>query len=459
MALEQAGVPFEDWRPGASRGRFVLFDGRTGRPPALSAGQTALDIGDLALAAERLLDESAAPHTWTVGALTLREHMSKVARRQVRTAILSMLQQAIEQAGGVWAAVSPYPFPFQSAFNLRADHDEWQPDDLAAFLASVEGWEHAVSHYVCGSAFERRLEGLAALKGFHVGSHGYWHHTYADLRQNHANIARGIDVLRRAGLNPVGFVAPHGRFHRNLLEAVERLGITHSSEFSLAWDELPFFPAGSNVLQIPVHPVCLGLFLEAVRDQPDHARTAAADEAATYFRSEVVRKHRRGEPIFLYCHPDGRWGRYPGVVRAILESVAELPFVWPTSLAEFERWWRERLKARIEVHSDGDDLAVVVRSRPAGYPLGVEIWRQARVAVVPAEEPVTWIRLGSLAWQNRGSKDGVLPVRVDGPHGLRQRIAQFLDWERATPISEIDASTVRGWMKRTLRQIRRQGPE
>src|SRR5207244_3181934 len=108
---------------------------------------------------------------------------------------------------------------------------------------------------VCGSTHESQPEALARLRGGDVGSHGYWHHTYADADDNLRNVARGIEVLRAAGIEPSGFVAPHGRFNGGLLDALQRLGVTHSSEFALAYDDWPFFPRGSSLLQIPVHPV------------------------------------------------------------------------------------------------------------------------------------------------------------------------------------------------------------
>ncbi len=77
------------------------------------------------------------------------------------------------------------------------------------------------------------------LRGFDVGSHGYRHHTYHFAKDNLANVRRGIGVLRQAGLEPSGYAAPHGRFNRGLLAGLEELGVTHSSEFALAYDELP----------------------------------------------------------------------------------------------------------------------------------------------------------------------------------------------------------------------------
>ena len=58
----------------------------------------------------------------------------------------------------------------------------------------------------------------------------------------------------------------------------------------------------------------------------DHERTAAAesavDAAVEYFRDVSLAKYALGEPIFLYCHPDGRLGRYPRVLHETLSTVA-----------------------------------------------------------------------------------------------------------------------------------------
>ena len=62
-----------------------------------------------------------------------------------------------------------------------------------------------------------------------------------------------FDVLDASTLDDAGLKA-----------ALEKLQVGHSSEFGLAYDDLPFWPRQSSVLQVPVHPVSLGIFLNAV---------------------------------------------------------------------------------------------------------------------------------------------------------------------------------------------------
>ena len=99
--------------------------------------------------------------------------------------------------------VGPYPHPYRSAFNFRFDHDEFVATDFDAVLA-VLAVGRTPPATVCGSTHEDQREALARLRGMDVGSHGYWHHTYVHAADNLRNIARGIDVLRAAGIEPSG---------------------------------------------------------------------------------------------------------------------------------------------------------------------------------------------------------------------------------------------------------------
>jgi hypothetical protein len=462
-ALEQEGVPFAEphgGREGRPAGRFVLFDSRR-QTPRLDRDQVAIDVDHLRRGRtydpfEALADEQAACFEWQVGPLSVRETVARVDRAAVRNRLLSDLRTLIESAGGVWMRLSPYPHPYQTAFNFRLDHDQYDEHDFAATLAAVEGYEHAISHYVCAATHARHGDALARLKGAHVGSHGWWHHTYREQSDNLTNIRRGLDSLRACGLDPVGFAAPHGRFHRNLLAALEELSVTHSSEFGLAYDELPFFPPESNVLQIPIHPICLGLCLDAARRRPGRpiSDAEAVESTLEHWRSTAADKHRAGEPIFLYGHPDGRVGRFPHLLRELLDMVSRLPATWCTTLAAFEDWWRARGAVRLEVVRSDHQIEVTARGLPSGYRCALEYHRGQETATVELESQKASFSVMGLAWQRQRA---LRPIRAAGlrcPMGLRAGVKWYLDWEKVTPIDQIDAQSWRGWAKRTLRRMR-----
>ncbi len=468
-ALGQEGIPARVYRPGPAQGRFLLFDSRRSPTLRVGPGQVTIDVAALRELHredpfEALEDLRADRFQWHIGGLALHEEIARVDKRILRRTILDGLRDLVEKHGGVWLRVGAFPFPYRSAFNFRIDYDDYEPRDFESTLSACTGFEEATSHFVCPSGFAGAEDALRRLDGLDVGSHGFWHHTYRTAEENLHNLRRGIEALAEAGLQARGFVAPHGRFNLGLLAAMEALGIPFSSEFALAYDELPFTPAGARVLQIPIHPVCLGLFLDAVaRRCPGGGRRAvelgetAADAAIAYFRDLVQTRYRTGEPALLYGHPTGRVGRYPRVLRAVFDAAAGYSGMWKTSLAEIHRWWKVRSNVQLTVARRGDDYDVTAVHKPAGYRVAVELWRGAHVAVLPLDRAKVRVSPAALAFEKRTAPSGVRPVRIDRPEGLRSRLRRLLDWERVTPVGEIPTTPVRNWAKRTLRQLWKDG--
>jgi hypothetical protein len=459
QALAQEGVPIDDQRSGRA-GKFVLFDARRSRP-LVDDGQVALDVDLLRLSRARdplaaLADERAACYEWQIGGLAVRETVARVDRAAVRRRLLDDLRILIEAAGGLWLRVSPYPQPYRTAFNFRLDHDDYDPQDFDATLEAIAGYEHAVSHYVCAATHARCPAALARLRDSHVGSHGWWHHTYREAADNLLNVRRGIDSLRAMGIDPIGFAAPHGRFNAGLLSALEDLGVTHSSEFGLAYDDLPFFPRQSEVLQIPVHPICLGVCLDAARRSPGRAATdeQAAETTLEHWRGVAAQKRAMREPIFLYGHPDGRIGRFPRLLGDLLHEVGQMPDVWLTTLAAFESWWRERSKIKVTAWRSDRGIEIKAAGLPANCRATLEYVRGDRVAPLDLGRPAGSFSDDALSWQPRHELRSFRISPTCLPRGLRAGLRSYLDWERVTPVEEIGVHTWRGWAKRTLRRMR-----
>lgn len=464
LALGQEGVPWRDSRPGPVEGRFVLFDSRTRTRPRLQEGQVPLDIHPLRAdwaddPFEALADSHDRLQGWQIGQFQLSERVARFDKGNIRRKLVQGLRELLERAGGIWMRIAPFPLPYRTAFNFRLDHDAFDASDFEAMMEALAGNEGATSHYINASAYESAPEALARLRGLDVGSHGYWHHTYQTARENHRNIGRGIEVLRRAGIEPSGFTAPHGRFNSGLLSALVDLGITHSSDFGLAYDDLPGFVGTSDLVQIPVHPICLGLFLEAAGRQHDSGgqpSIAAAVQATLEHFEHVVRMHdHMREPIFLYGHPDGRLGRYPEVLRHVLAIVGGLEGVWKTTFTEVNRWWRARASLRWRVTRAGDRLVISAECPAPPYDLAIEYWRGVHVAVLPFDQPEIRLAPWSLLYTPRIAQPVLHPVRIDRAEGLRGWVRRVIDWERVTPIDQIPCGDWRNLTKRTLRTLLR----
>ena len=470
QALQQEGVPFRSWQTGEETTRFVLFDSRCAPRPPLSAGQEAIDVDRFRRGAESdpfqtLIESQAARHRWQLGPWEVSEEIAVANRRAVRKRLLLRLRHELERRGGVWLTVGYFPFPYRSAFNFRFDHDNYHPADFDRTLAAIDGWEDATSHYVCASTHVEHADALRRLAGMHVGGHGYWHHTYRNREDNEQNLRRGLDVLRAAGLEPIGFVSPHGRHNPGLQAALDGLRIEHSSEFALAYDDVPFFPVRSGVLQVPIHPICLGVVMEAAlaafKQEPRADDTSSVDYAAAvevtlaHFQHVARQKYEAGEPIFLDGHPDGRVGRYPELLRETLATVATFSAVWKTTLAEFARWWRKRLAIRLQLQRVGETLVVTGQMPPGNCRATLHLSRGELVASLPWDGREMRLQTSALAYQRRPAKvAGFQPVRTDGPQPLKAALLRYLDWERVTPVGEIRVRDLRSLVKKTLRLIK-----
>lgn len=468
VMLAQEGVPTAPFQPGRTNGTFVLFDSRARHPhPQLALRQQAIDIDELRRTLARgghapdpfapIASAGTVRAAWQVGGRQASEEVAAVDRRKIREQIIAMLRCRIAERGGIWLRLARFPAPYRTAANFRFDHDDFIAADFDRALAAIAGHESMTTHFVCGATHEPHRDALLRLVGLDVGSHGYRHHTYRTFAENLANIERGIAVLGDCGIEASGFAAPHGRYNAGLAAAMNALGITHSSEFSLAYDDLPFLPQGSETLQLPIHPFCLGIMLEAVapHEVGDEAvRRRVVEATIEHFRSTALELYAARMPIFFYGHPDGRVGRYPELLRRVLAAIEELPDVWRTTMTEIQRWWRARQRIGIEVTTDGDGWQIEAERLPCNFAAALEVCDGERTATVALDRARLRIARGALRFTADEPYRVPTPQPIAAPFDLRAIVRRVLDWERVTPIDEIDSTSMAGLMKKTLRRIR-----
>ena len=144
----------------------------------------------------------------------------------------------------------------------------------------------------------------------------------------------------------MGFAGPHGRWDPSLDDTLEDLGYLYSSDFQLGYDDFPFYPwkgtRFSSVLQIPIHPVCEGLFLEAGVDDPR--------VIGDYLREIVLSKIDAEELAIVYGHPERRLGRMPEVLAMLVPGDRS-----------------EALGLAHHALGAGEMVAMAVRSKVAGH--------------------------------------------------------------------------------------------
>lgn len=466
LVLAQEGVAhrvIRDPHPLAFRGgRFVLFDGRRVAASTVRArlahDQVAIDVdrarrGEPVDPFRALVDHRAVNAQWEVGGTTLTERVARYDKALIRRRVVDRLRHAVNAAGGLWARLAAYPFPYRSAFNFRADLDETCVDDYARFARARRRLEDCCTHFVSTKAYGDVPAVLQDLHRFDTQSHGHYHVIYRDPEANRRNLTRADVLLRDSGFEPAGFAAPHGRWNVGLDRVLEGLGYAYSSDFQIGYDDLPFFPwcgdRFSTVLQVPIHPVSEGLFFDAGVSRG----RAVADHLVRVVRGKIA----AGEPAFVYGHPERRLGRHPEVLAALADAVAGAPLLWRVTLTEFALWWRWRAGQRWGVVARGGGrFEVQFDEWSSDHPLSLEVVRGRHVSTLPLTGPRTTIGLDDLAYERRETRvDLPLPTAVARPASWKSAVRRAIDWETVTPLEELPAHTLAARVKKGLRWWRR----
>ncbi len=463
LALAQEGIPYRIVsadEPDSSRaGRFVLFDGRSESrqriEARLCAGQVGIDIDVLRQDQSTdpfraLVDLKSTRMAWTVNDKSLVERVSRRDKGSIRRRLMSKLRLLVQTQGGLWARLSPYPHPYRSAFNLRVDLDERNPTDYALFASARKPIEDCTTHFVSTAAYGQLPAVLADLKGLDTQSHGHHHVVSSDQDFNRINLRRAHEILTNAEIRVSGYTAPHGRWNRGLDGVLDELGYNYSSDFGLGYDDLPFFPwlgeRFSSVLQVPVHPICEGLFLDA--------GISNAEDIAYHFESMVRAKIHAREPAFVYGHPERRLARMPEVLRALSRSILNESLVWRTTMTAFAEWWRWRSTRRWSVDDLGEgQFQARFEDWDPRYPLAIEIAAGDHVASVPVRRSRLQFDRESLVFERWETEAAAPPPRrVPRAGDWKSRLRESLDWETVTPCAELPTSTIQARVKKGLRR-------
>lgn len=275
----------------------------------------------------------------------------------------------------------------RGVIGFRVDSDYGTRRDVVSLRDALHGAGAATTWFVHVEAHIGWLDLFRSFDGDEIALHCMRHQTYRTFEENRANLSAGLEALRRAGFDPHGFAAPNGIWNVELANAVEDLGFAYASEFSIGYDDLPFRPwlasRFSNVLQVPVHPVCLGSFIRA---------RASDDDVRRYFSDVVDRGGARREPVFLYGHPGH--GRFDLLADEIEHALAL--GLTPMTMGAFASWWRRRSGVVFEATIDATTLAV--RWKGGSEDVGLELERDGQLCVIgggSAEhnlDTVTWRR-------------------------------------------------------------------
>jgi len=273
------------------------------------------------------------------------ERVSLVSKGEVRHLLHRALEYLHHVRGLPYARLWPFPAGKRNLFAFRIDTDGAPKMDIERLHELASQYHISLSWYLDVKSHEQWLSHFGRFEKDEIGVHCYEHKVYPSYEGNLENILSAVRAMNLSGLKPKGFSAPFGEWNPSLARATDDLGFEYSSEFSYAYDTLPFYPEvegiRSKALQIPIHPVCIGSMVRV---------GFVEKQMREYYRQNIELKLSRGEPLFYYHHPShGCWS----VVEEMFANVRRMGIDFTTML-DFASWWkcRETIKLRIKVAND-----------------------------------------------------------------------------------------------------------
>lgn len=276
------------------------------------------------------------------------ELVSDVSKNELLQIVISLLKELHFQQGipfiNKWTSPTEQPI-----FAFRIDSDFGDKDSISKLYDIGKNNDIPMTWFLHVQAHEEWIEVFKAFEGQEIALHGYEHGTSNSYENILNNIEKGLQVLVDADIHPKGFCVPYALWNDALAEVLPKFEFEYSSEFSIGYDALPFYPIykgdEQGTLQIPIHPICTGSL---------NRKNASIEEMKDYFETVLNQKLARFENVVFYHHP-----LQPGTElwNDLFSKVNELKLC-KLSFQEYAKFWKQRAKASFQAHVDPETKAV-----------------------------------------------------------------------------------------------------
>jgi hypothetical protein len=279
------------------------------------------------------------------------EKVATVSKGTLRRLICDCLEFLHHRRGLPFPQKWHIPNGESSFFTFRVDSDGGGQEDVEQLYTLCKKFSIPTAWFLDTKSHETWLGRFAVFRDQEIGVHCYRHMTFGTLEENLSNFSKAKELLQSHGISPIGAASPYGKWNENVGKAFEKLAMPFSSEFSLDYDDLPFFPwidgQESAVLQIPIHPICIGSMRRTLY---------SPDEMSSYFIHVAEKKISQREPVCFYHHPTHRmWDVLENVFHYLAsKNIRSL------SYSAYAAWWKKRntAAATLEYDPSTDRLTV-----------------------------------------------------------------------------------------------------
>ncbi|MEO0085955.1 MAG: hypothetical protein ABIK37_04930, partial [candidate division WOR-3 bacterium] len=246
----------------------------------------------------------------------------------------------------------------KSGFGFRIDVDRATSDAVLKLVEFALSRGMRFTWFLSTGIGANLVHVVNNLRGQDIQLHGHLHRVFPDVASNLANFRRNREILSQMGIVVQAAAAPYGEWSPQLERAFSEMNLNYSSEFGFAYDDLPgFLPDcqnGEPMLQIPVHPICVGRLRWS---------RATPRQMLGYFMYVIDTQSARMEPCFLYDHPDDIC-RVPFVAREVLDyglsrCGGEL------NMTDYAGWWRRRSRLKFAAFADSAATTIGIEAGEA----------------------------------------------------------------------------------------------
>ncbi|MEO0102092.1 MAG: polysaccharide deacetylase family protein [candidate division WOR-3 bacterium] len=274
------------------------------------------------------------------------EFVSAVSKGEIKKLLFNALRQICLWQDIEYQHLWYYPKNFLSVFIFRLDTDFAREREIKITHQILREVGINATWFINSKEHKRLIPFFAHLKkeGEDIQLHCYAHNLFPDYQRNYFNIKKGKELLEEKGIEVKGFASPFGLFNQFLYEVLSDLGFSFSSEFGLSYDDLPFYPRIEDkkfpILQIPIHPMCVGRLLEAGFNEKT---------MITYYKNYIDWRYGNRLPIIIYDHPH-RLAQFPNLFKELINYAKSKERIWLTTMARFYQWWKEREQGEGQIH-------------------------------------------------------------------------------------------------------------
>jgi hypothetical protein len=307
-----------------------------------------------------------------------------------------------------------FPTNHRSIFTFRIDTDKGTQSQIEDIYELSEKYNIPTTWFLDVKSHERWLAYFKKFTLQEIGIHCYEHIVHNSKILNEENFLKAMSKLSSITAKIKGIAAPTGRWNSSLQSAFETLGFEYSSEFGYDYDNLPSYPWSngrkSTVMQIPIHPVCIGSMLRAKMTPP---------EMFNYFRNVIDQNLLIGEPICLYHHPTHANN---DVFEKVFQYISEKKII-PLSFTQYCAWWKTRLGDKFRVSYTMDEISFEASANP-------DVW--CRIVMPDGKESIVQrsniIKLNELDLNIKEKPSINSEIMSSRKFDWKHLIYNFLDW-------------------------------